>query len=143
MLWPKGRQELRFEALTRHLPRGEFTLLDYGCGLAHLRAYLDPRFERCRYSGADMVPAFIDASKAKYPDSEFIVAVTPRDLASDYDHIVLSGVFNMLYSDDVGQHVRDLTSVIAGAARDQSLEHAPLLIFALAATVLVLLMLRT
>jgi hypothetical protein len=42
-----------------------------------------------------------------------------------------------------GQHVRDLTSVIAEAARDQSLGHAPLLIFALAATVLVLLMLRT
>ena len=42
-----------------------------------------------------------------------------------------------------GQQVRDLASVIAGAARDQSIEHAPLLIFALAATVLVLLMLRT
>ena len=44
---------------------------------------------------------------------------------------------------DAGQHVRDLTSIIAEAARHQSLEHAPLLIFALAATVLVLLMLRT
>lgn len=42
-----------------------------------------------------------------------------------------------------GQQVRDLTSVIAEAVRDQSLAHAPLLIFALAATVLVLLMLRT
>ena len=44
---------------------------------------------------------------------------------------------------DAGQHVRDLTSVIAEVARDQSLQHAPLLIFALAAAVLVLLMLRT
>jgi hypothetical protein len=42
-----------------------------------------------------------------------------------------------------GQQVRDLTSVIAEAARDQSIAHAPLLIFTLAATVLVLLMLRT
>jgi hypothetical protein len=42
-----------------------------------------------------------------------------------------------------GQQVSDLTSVIAEAVRDQSLAHAPLLIFALAATVLVLLMLRT
>jgi hypothetical protein len=42
-----------------------------------------------------------------------------------------------------GQHARDLTSVIAEAARDQSLAHAPLLIFALAAVVLVLFMLRT
>jgi hypothetical protein len=42
-----------------------------------------------------------------------------------------------------GQHARDLTGVIVEVARDQSLAHAPLLIFALAATVLTLFMLRT
>jgi hypothetical protein len=42
-----------------------------------------------------------------------------------------------------GNHVRNLTSVMAEAARQQSIEHAPLFIFALAATVLVLFMLRT
>jgi hypothetical protein len=41
------------------------------------------------------------------------------------------------------RQVTDLTSVIAQAARDQSLGHAPLLIFSLAAAVLVLFMLRT
>jgi hypothetical protein len=41
-----------------------------------------------------------------------------------------------------GQQARDLTSVITQAAREQSVEHAPLLIFALAATVLVVFMLR-
>ncbi len=39
--------------------------------------------------------------------------------------------------------VRDLTGVIIEAAHDQSIEHAPLLIFGLGATVLVLFMLRT
>ena len=42
-----------------------------------------------------------------------------------------------------GRHVRTFTTVIASAARDQSLGHAPLLIFTLAAGVLVLFMLRT
>jgi len=42
-----------------------------------------------------------------------------------------------------GAHVRDFTSVLTEVARDQSATHAPLLIFALAATVLVLFMLRT
>jgi hypothetical protein len=42
-----------------------------------------------------------------------------------------------------GQHARDFTSVIVEVARDQSSTHAPLLIFALAGTVLVLFMLRT
>ena len=42
-----------------------------------------------------------------------------------------------------GEHVRDLASVIAMAAREQTLAHAPLAIFTLAAVVLVLFMLRT
>jgi hypothetical protein len=42
-----------------------------------------------------------------------------------------------------GRQARDLTTVISEAVRYQSIGHAPLLIFALAATVLMLAMLRT
>ena len=42
-----------------------------------------------------------------------------------------------------GSRLRDLATVVIEAARDQSLEHAPMLIFVLAATILVLFMLRT
>ena len=42
-----------------------------------------------------------------------------------------------------GRHARDLTTVIAEAARYQTIGHAPLLIFTLAAAVLMLFMLRT
>jgi len=41
------------------------------------------------------------------------------------------------------QQVRDLTTVVVEAIHDQSIEHAPLLIFVLGASVLFLLMLRT
>lgn len=44
---------------------------------------------------------------------------------------------------DAGARVRDLVTVVLEAARDQSLEHAPLMIFVLAGTVLVLVMVRT
>lgn len=44
---------------------------------------------------------------------------------------------------DASHRVRDLTTVIVGAVRDQSIEHAPMVIFALAAGVLTLFMLRT
>ena len=43
----------------------------------------------------------------------------------------------------VGYLVRGITSVVAAAVHHQSIEHAPLLIFALAASVLVVFMLRT
>jgi hypothetical protein len=44
---------------------------------------------------------------------------------------------------EAGGRIRDAVLVIFEVARDQSLDHAPLMIFALAATVLVLLMVRT
>lgn len=43
----------------------------------------------------------------------------------------------------IKSRVREVASVVLSAARDHSLDNAPLMIFALAATVLVLFMLRT
>ena len=43
---------------------------------------------------------------------------------------------------DLGSRAGDVVSIVAVAARNQSIEHAPLMIFALAAVVLVLFMLR-
>ena len=42
-----------------------------------------------------------------------------------------------------GTMVGEVSAVVVRAARDQSVEHAPMMIFAVAATVLVLCMLRT
>ena len=42
-----------------------------------------------------------------------------------------------------GQQLRELTSIIGTAARDQSINHAPLLLFTVAAVVLVSFMVRT
>ncbi len=44
---------------------------------------------------------------------------------------------------DAGWRARDLALVLLETARDQTLDHAPLMIFVLAATVLVLFMLRS
>lgn len=44
---------------------------------------------------------------------------------------------------EAGRQVRDLTAVLLEAAHDQSIAHAPLLIFVLAGVVLLLFMLRT
>ena len=43
----------------------------------------------------------------------------------------------------VGSHIREVSTVALSAARDHGIANAPLMIFALAATVLVLFMLRT
>jgi len=43
----------------------------------------------------------------------------------------------------VGSDIENVSTLMYKAARDQSVEHAPMVIFAVAATVLVLFMLRT
>jgi hypothetical protein len=45
--------------------------------------------------------------------------------------------------ENVGRGARELVGVVVQVAKDQSLDHAPLMIFVLAASVLVLFMLRT
>ena len=43
----------------------------------------------------------------------------------------------------IGNQLSDISKVVLSAARDQGIDNAPLMIFAVAATVLVLFMLRT
>jgi hypothetical protein len=45
--------------------------------------------------------------------------------------------------DNIGHYAGDVLAIVFVAARNQSIDHAPLVIFALAATVLVLFMFRT
>lgn len=112
VFWPKGRQDLRFDALTRHLPRSGFSLLDYGCGLAHLKPFLDARFEKFSYTGADMVGEFLALDRERFTDAHFLELDDPSLLTFEYDHTVLSGVFNMLYSNDVGIHKKHVWGTI-------------------------------
>jgi hypothetical protein len=58
----------------------------------------------------------------------------------------ITTIFSRRASDDlakVGTRMQDLIAVVLVAVRDQSIDHAPLVIFALAAIVLVMFMMRT
>ena len=108
VLWPKGRQDIRFQALTKNISeKGGFSVLDYGCGLAHMKEYLDYRYENVSYMGADMLKIFIDAAKSKYPESSFYHVRSPEEISECGDYVFSSGVFNMLYTKDPKEH-RDL-----------------------------------
>ena len=106
VLCPKGRQGVRFHSLTRHINENEenFSLLDYGCGLAHLKPFLEDRYQNVTYVGADAVDAFIQSCKAKYPQSEFLSARSPENIDDNYDYIVSAGAFNLLYDNDIEIH---------------------------------------
>jgi len=100
VLWPKGRQDLRFWALTRHFDAAKpYTILDYGCGLAHLHDYLIARGHRVAYIGADIVPEFVEASGQKCPGSSFLLVKGDGDVGIEVDHVVVSGTFNIIEGD--------------------------------------------
>jgi len=105
VLWPKGRQEERFLALTRNIPFDSgFSILDFGCGLSHLKKYIDARYQDVEYVGADSVPSFINTARNKYPRATFNQVSSPEELGQSYDFVVASGVFNMLYVPNREQH---------------------------------------
>lgn len=96
VLWPRGRQAVRFKALTHHFKGSGFSVLDFGCGLAHLKDDLDNRFPGCRYIGADVVPEFIEAVRNKHPDATVYCIRSHSELTDQVDHVVISGTFNLV-----------------------------------------------
>lgn len=114
VFWPKGRQDERFTALTRFITKDKFSILDFGCGLAHLRIYLEKNhLYKFEYTGADIVDDFINENKRNFPKDKFILINSASDLKESYDHIVSSGAFNMLYVDSVQEHRRKVFSIIS------------------------------
>lgn len=93
----KDRQEEIFGALTATLRQEPFSVLDYGCGLAYLKEYLDTRFHNYEYIGVDIVPDFTQANRQRYPGIHFETISSPEDILETYDYILISGVFNLLY----------------------------------------------
>ncbi len=104
VFWPKGRQELRWQALTAAIDVPVFDLLDYGCGLGHMRTWLAERHPQARYTGADMLEEYVEHARRANPGARFQLVGGPADVVGEFDYTVLSGVFNIRYVDDVRGH---------------------------------------
>jgi trans-aconitate methyltransferase len=106
VFWPKGRQSLRFNALTRNFSAERPTVLDFGCGLAHLKPFVDARWPGCGYTGVDIVPSFIEHNEATYSDAQFRCIRSVDEIDEEFDIIVASGVFNLIYNCSEAEHAR-------------------------------------
>ena len=106
VLCPKGRQSLRYAALlARSDPTGR-SLLDFGCGLAHLCDFLDEQGIECQYTGVDFVQEFIDDNTVRFPNRKFVQLDDFSQLKGDYDIVLASGVFNIKYVVDENENRR-------------------------------------
>lgn len=115
LLYRPGRQELRYAALTSSIDAEvPCTLLDFGCGLAHLRDHLYERGGNVTYTGVDVVPEFVVAAADRHPDDQFHLISSVDDLDGRWDHVVASGTFNLRYEPDDRANFAYLASVLTG-----------------------------
>ena len=109
---------LRFEILTGIDDLTHKKVLDFGCGNALLKDFLDFNNVNCSYTGWDISEKMIDIAKIRHPEGNFKVVDVLNDDLSDfidyYDFIMISGVFNGCWNvNGVGIHkiwVREVLS---------------------------------
>lgn len=72
------------------------TLLDFGCGAAHLLEYMQREgTNQVHYAGLDLSPKFIELCQNKFPNQPFYCLDVLRDnhALPVYDYVVMNGVF--------------------------------------------------
>jgi SAM-dependent methyltransferase len=76
----------------------EVTLLDLGCGLAHMLDHIESRSDlpAIRYAGRDVSTAYVEAAKRRHPEADLDVVDVLRSDANvgEYDYVVMNGLFN-------------------------------------------------
>ena len=107
---PKGRQNLRFELLSKYLKKG--TLLDFGCGFGDLASFLRKGNFDVNYNGCDVVSDFIEVARKNNPEDFFVKTKVDSKLNEEYDYIIASGVFNFLYTKNPKDHKEFVFSTI-------------------------------
>lgn len=91
-------QKVRFEVLNKVADLSGKRILDVGCGLGDLYKFFITKEILVNYTGIDIVPAFIDRARERFPGATFRVA----DIFSvneQYDYVLASGALNFAVAD--------------------------------------------
>ena len=126
--WTKRKEyaDLRYKIMLDGIKESfgrPLTLLDFGCGAAHLYEYVQSQhIEGIEYSGLDMSPMAIALCRRKHPHLTFhlLDLLEPTAVIPLYDFIVMNGVFTYrgeLSFDDMRQYFQDLLSRVWPFAR--------------------------
>lgn len=127
--WPnpqdvRTRYQVMLELMPAALRGRHVSLLDFGCGAAHLCEYLDERgWSWIDYAGLDLSPQFVALARHKFPERRFyqgdlLAAVEPA--LPHFDYIVLNGVLTEkreLSFDEMWDYTRALLVAVFAKAR--------------------------
>lgn len=94
----------RYAALAKQIDLQEKSLVDIGCGSAGFLEYLiSININTTSYVGIDIVPAFVDEAKNKFPHHDFFVFDASSDTewpVDKADWVIASGLFGHAQKDD-------------------------------------------
>src|SRR5215510_7245599 len=97
--WPRAEDAQKRYRVMLDVIRPEtqkVSLLDFGCGAAHLKEYIrEQRLDHIEYAGLDLSEKFVRLSRSKFPENQFFCQDVLDENASlpIFDYVVLNGVF--------------------------------------------------
>jgi SAM-dependent methyltransferase len=126
--WPnpedaRKRYKVMLELIGREAARAAPTLLDFGCGASHLYEYMRAEgWGEVRYVGLDLSADFVDLSRSKFPDNDYVCGdvLAEPDLLPDFDYAVMNGVFTEkreMSHEDMFAYFQHLVGVVWERAR--------------------------
>ncbi len=125
--WPNIHDaEKRYRVMLELIRRDASTpvsLLDFGCGAAHLYDFILRNGPRdIDFAGLDLSRKFVSLCQAKYPDLAFYCCdvLKPTAELPDFDYVVMNGVFTekcSLSFDEMFEYVKQVLSKVFVVAR--------------------------
>lgn len=125
--WPKAEDaQTRYRVMTELIPaagKEAVTLLDFGCGAAHLLEYILNRgLCNIRYSGLDLSPRFVSLCRSKFPTTPFYCCDILQGSVElpQFDYVVLNGVLTEkreLSFEEMWRFTRELLKAVFPVAR--------------------------
>jgi SAM-dependent methyltransferase len=99
--WPRAadvqkRHRVMLELIRPDTKGHTISLLDFGCGAAHLNDYIrEQRLDHIQYAGLDLSEKFVRLSQSKFSANQFFCLDLLDEDASlpIFDYIVMNGVF--------------------------------------------------
>jgi len=98
-------QRKRFEVFVDNVPLAGRSLLDVGCGLGDLAAYLAELGIEADYTGVDVLEPMVAECRRRYPDLRFVRADLFAGEAiepGEFDVVFGSGIFNLNLGNNLG-----------------------------------------
>ena len=93
--WIKGKQDIRFNAITEIGRLKNSSILDVGCGFGDLSSFLKNKKLHVKYTGVDINQKFVELAKKKYPKAIFETRdIETRPFKKKFDWVFAIGSTN-------------------------------------------------